>query len=263
MAAIGIFGSCVTRDVWTFLDLRVDGMKFFARTSVPSMVSRPLGNIELGKQLGCLPKGGFDERCLRADIMKTAVREMEDARPAVLIFDFVDERFDLIEVSGSIFAAGIVFIQSALGDAPPFLGGRTIPRISDDALRLWLEGLDVLKRRIDAGPLAEAKLVLHRCFWAESYIKDGIISSHLDRVGLYKGKFASISEHNAMLAKYYAAFERAFPDATIIDLPEKLRLADASHRWGHAAFHFVPEYYQAFWDQIVQRGLMPTQHAML
>ncbi len=257
MGGIAIIGSCVTRDVWHLLELPTRGLTTISRTSIASLTSPIPAGFSMPETMGALDAGGFLARCVCADVEKTALATLESLRPSVLMFDFIDERFDLLQAGGGIVCDSFEFRRSGLRGRAPFLGGRTIRRLSLEADAIWHEGLTRLRARIEAGPLAEAKLVLHVAYWAQHYRQDGQIKSFPERARFHPVPRVpeSVAEHNAMLGRYHQAFAASFPAAIVVAPPDHVRVGDASHPWGTSPHHYITDYYQAFRDLCLAQGI--------
>ena len=253
MSRVAIVGSCITRDLWRFRGSTVADLHYISRTSLPSLLAEPVGGFRPSAKL---PPGmkAQPHRALVADIAKTALAGLVAYRPTHLIFDFIDERFDLLSVgaslithSGELETSGYLR-QRALG------GARAIPRPSAAAERLWLEAAAEFAAFVRATPLRDAKLILHGARWAEHRRGPKGEDMPLAGVEILPGRPADIDEHNALLARYEAAFIDLMPPMARVEAPENRR-ADAGHAWGLSPFHYEPAYYAAIWRQLDDLGL--------
>src|SRR6266481_212201 len=105
MSRIAIVGSCITRDLWRFRGGTSPSgpadLLYISRTSLPSLFATPVK----GFRAAVRPPGGLrpqPHRALVADLSKTALARLVAFRPTHLIFDFIDERFDLLSVDGTL-----------------------------------------------------------------------------------------------------------------------------------------------------------------
>jgi hypothetical protein len=73
-------------------------------------------------------------------------------------------------------------------------------------------------------------------------------------VEILPGHAADIAAHNALLARYEAAFTELMPPMTRVAALAQ-RLADDNHLWGLSPFHYVPEYYAEIWRQLDVLGV--------
>ena len=72
-------------------------------------------------------------------------------------------------------------------------------------------------------------------------------------VEILPGQPADIAAHNALLARYEAAFEAIMPPLHRVEAPDQ-RLADDDHVWGLSPFHYTPDYYAEVWRQLAALG---------
>lgn len=253
MPRVAIIGSCITRDLWPIRGDGAEGLLYVSRTSLPSLLSEPLQGFQPAKE----PPGplkGYPHKALVEDLTKTALARLVAFRPTHLIFDLIDERFDLLWVERSIITHSWELEASGYLAQEPLRGARSIPRLSPACTRLWTEAAGELAALVRATPLREAQLVLHVSRWAsEVRGPDGRLRPLTD-VAIMEGRPAEIGEHNALLAVYEDILTRVMPPMARLDAAG-LRVADAEHRWGLSPFHFIPEYYAEIWRQLAALGV--------
>jgi hypothetical protein len=171
------------------------------------------------------------------------------------MFDFVDERFDLLVQNQAVATHSWELEVSGLMTEPRFLTARRVPRLSEEAWSLWREGLDILAHSVADSPLADARIILHHSPWATVYRDPaGAVRSLDDNVELWAGRTVSIAAHNILLQRFRDAFVSVFPQAEVIQFPH-LRVADSEHAWGLSPFHYIPEYYRAAWLELEALGI--------
>jgi hypothetical protein len=260
MSKVAIVGSCITRDLWPIRGGNVAGGDavplYLSRTSLPSLFATPLARFRPAAS----PPGGLrpnPHRALVADLAKTTLADLVAFRPTHLIFDFIDERFDLLSVGQTLVTDSWELEASGYRGQAAFRGARTIPRLSAACERLWLDAAGELAALIRATPLAEARLILHSARWAERRRAQTGRESRLTGAEIMPGQVAEIGPQNALLARYEAAFTALMPPLARIAAPSQ-RLADDSHRWGLSPFHYVPEYYAEIWRQLEPLGVRQT-----
>jgi hypothetical protein len=247
MSRVAIIGSCISRDLWP---IRGDtaGLIYVSRTSLPSLFAKPVkGFRPAAEPPGKL--GRYQHRALVSDLQKTAIARLVAFRPTHLIFDFIDERFDLLAIDGALVTHSYELEVSGYLKAKALAKRREIPRLSDACERLWLDAAGQMAALIRATPLREAKLILHSARWAERSQKGPLPTTEI-----LPGRATSIAAHNALLATYEAAFEALMPPLARVEAPRR-RVADEAHRWGLSPFHYVPAYYEAIWDQLAALGV--------
>jgi hypothetical protein len=257
---IGAIGSCVTVDALRQLGLGKDQLaRFYARTSLASS-SRPSPGCSglPSSLLAGVELPGTVRRWLEAELGKSILDALATARPSALIFDWIDERFDLLVLdSGLAFNESWDFIERGLGKLPVFAAARRVARLSDEAWTLWNAGLVRLKQWKDVA-LPDCTVVLHRASWA-SRVRSATGVEHLpDATLIMPGVSASRARHNDLLDRYSARFLQVFPEARVVEAGPELRDADAHHVWGVSPFHYVPAYYQAIAEQLQALGIAPS-----
>lgn len=253
MSRVAIIGSCITRDLWSITGEDADGLYYISRTSLPSLFARPVNSFEPSPE----PPNGLkrhQHRALVDDLTKRALRDLVTFRPTHLIFDFIDERFDLLAAAGGALATHSWELEVSGYLAQPALRhvGR-IPRLSDACETLWMEALTELTALLQATPLREAVLILHRSRWADRWRDaDGAVHP-FEGVAIWDGYPADIGEHNALLERYRRAFIQALPHA--VEVSGEDLLADSTHRWGLSPFHYTDDYYRQVWAQLREIGI--------
>jgi hypothetical protein len=253
MSRVAIVGSCITRDLWRFRGQAVAELHYISRTSLPSLFARPVP----GFRAAARPPAGLKpqpHRALVADVAKTALAGLVAYRPSHIIFDFIDERFDLLSVGGSLVTHSWELEASGYLKQPALRGARTVPRTSAAAERLWLEAAAELAAFVRATPLKDATLIVHNARWAGHRRGPGGRDAPLSGVEILPGAPADIDEHNALLAGYEAAFRGLMPPMAQVEAPNERR-ADAAHEWGLSPFHYEPAYYAAIWPQLEKLGV--------
>ena len=261
MWRVAIVGSCITRDLWRFrggTDAETSPspaipMLYVSRTSLPSLFATPLP----GFRPAARPPGTLKaqpHRALIADLEKTALASLVAFQPTHLIFDFIDERFDLLSAGGTLVTDSWELEESGYRRQPALRGARAIPRLSAACDRLWLEAAGEFAALVRATPLSEARLILHAARWADRRRTAGGRQAAVTNLEILPGQAADSGAHNALLARYEAAFTELMPSMSQVAAPGQ-RLADDDHRWGLSPFHYVPEYYAEIWRQLQVLGL--------
>lgn len=253
MRRIAIIGSCITRDLWPIRGEGAENLLYVSRTSLPSLMSQPVRGFRPARQTPP-PLGDYQHRALVADLTKTELARLVAFRPTHLIFDFIDERFDLLSVGPSIVTRSWELEASGYRAQKAFAGARPVPRLSDGCHRLWLEAAGEFAALVRATPLRQATLILHISRWAHEVRDAGGGRRPLTGVEIMEREPADVRQHNDLLHAYEAAFTSVMPPMAHVD-GGSLRVADAEHRWGLSPFHFVPEYYEEIWRQLEGLGV--------
>jgi hypothetical protein len=251
MSRTAIIGSCITRDLWPVRGDAAADLLFISRTSFPSLLAPPLeGVTPAAAPPGEL--GPHQHRALVEDLRKTALRRLVAFRPTHLIFDFIDERFDLLSAGGTLITHSWELEASGYLAQPPFAAARTVPRLSEACDLLWRDAAGELAALVRATPLCEAQLVLHASRWAEADASRQPLS--YAEPWRRTPQPLPIAEHNALLERYEAWFLEVMPPMTVVEAPAH-RLADAGHRWGLSPFHYVAPYYVEIWRGLEALGV--------
>lgn len=245
---VAIIGSCISRDLWPIRGEGVDDLLYVSRTSLPSLFAPPVqGFLPRAEPPAGLTR--YQHGAVLADLTKSALAQLVAHRPTHLIFDFIDERFDLLSDGRSLFTHSWELETSGYLAAPPLVGARTAPRLSEACGLLWAAGVREMAAFIAATPLREAKILLHEARWAEHYLDQMGEKRPFGPVQIFEHRPADIEGHNRLLANYERLFVTQLPQAERVAAPE-YRLADERHRWGLSPFHYVDGYYDA-----IRRGL--------
>ena len=224
---ISIHGSCVTRDLAEFHDYEV--LHYQARSSLCTKFG-PSIHYDSEKLMNIQSK--FQRRMVEWDLNK---KSFSCQNADCIIIDLIDERFDVL-TSGSAHATrSQAFFQS--GVKPTMKGDfKRIDRGSEDYFDLFRRGTQEFSKFLDR------PVILHDARWASSYIREGRIHAFEDQ-----GK---IQFENELLDELTKILSEEIAFESIIDSPTN-SIADATHKWGLANFHYIPEYYLALDQQLI------------
>jgi hypothetical protein len=255
MSRTAIIGSCITRDIWRECEIDFAGVLYVARSSLASLTSTPIRGVPVPAEPPA-DVAGFGPNSLRrvaADLDKTALAQIFAQRPTHLIFDFIDERFDLLEQGGAVATHSWELDRLGLIGGPGLEAPVLVDRLSPRADALWREGLARMAQLLNAGPLAQTTVILHHAQWAETYVDaGGALDRFDDCVPMWPGA-ASLAANNDLLRHYRDLFMQAVPRTRVVQAADRLVVADAGHVWGLSPFHYARGYYDDIWRQL--RGL--------
>jgi hypothetical protein len=253
MPRIAIVGSCITRDLWPIRGGGTEHLIYISRTGFGSLLAPPVAGFRPARELpGDLHRA--EHAALVADLQKTALKRLVAYRPTHIIFDFIDERFDLFAVGAAVATYSAELERSGYLENAPLTDVQRVPRLSDACERMWRRGAEAFAAVVRATPLARARLILHSARWAtEQRLPDGGLQPVVD-VELMPGQPIEIGPYNALLERQEAAFLELMPPVARVDAGA-LRLADPQHKWGLSPFHYVPEYYEEVRRQLMALGL--------
>lgn len=223
---VAIIGSCVTRDIMQYLQPKE--IKYFARTGFVSLASSP---IKINEDLINV-KGDFEKRMVLSDFDKRALDELRDFEPDVLFLDFIDERFDLVKISGSYVTNSNYLIQS--GALSAFDGYELVDK--REAHGLWCLACDkIMDELLQLG----CEVVLHKAWWAERYMDHD--SGRIKSFSPEERQVALLI--NQQLDKYYSYLLKRFDQVAVVEAKEELVYSDFAHKWGRDFFHYSDRYY--------------------
>jgi hypothetical protein len=238
--------------VWRFQGATVSELLYIPRTSFPSLFAPPVGDF----RPDAIPPRGLKpqpHRAMVADVEKSALGALLAFQPTHLIFDFIDERFDLVSAGGGLVTLSWELWKSGYLKRPAFRGARRIPRLGDACERLWLDAAAEMAAFVSATPLRRSQLILHSARWAERMRTVEGRLAPLTGAEILPGVPADLAAHNALLARYEAAFLDLMPQMQVV-APSAPRIADEAHEWGLSPFHYVPAYYDDIWRQLGELG---------
>jgi hypothetical protein len=187
------------------------------------------------------------------DLTKRALAILVAHRPTHLIFDFIDERFDLLATPGALVTHSWELETSGYLAQPALSGAVPIARLSDACERLWMEAVVELAAYLRATPLREAVTILHRARWAEHWLDKEGLARAFEVAEIWSGRAADIAKHNGLLERYQQAFCAAVPG--VVQVRAGSHLADVRHRWGLSPFHYTDDYYREIWSQLREAGV--------
>lgn len=257
MSRTAIIGSCITRDIWREGAIDFTGVLYVARSSLASLTSAPILGVAVpdAPPEGVAGLGRNSLRRVAADLTKTALAEVIEQRPTHLIFDFVDERLDLLEQGGAVATLSWEIDRLGLIGGPGLESPTVVGRLSPRADWLWREGLARLADLLNTGALAGAAVILHHAQWARTYIgADGAPGRFADTVPMWPGELP-LTAHNALLRRYRDLFLQAVPRARVVQASNRLTVANARHAWGLSPFHYGRGYYADVWRQLQRLGV--------
>lgn len=218
-----ILGSCVSRDALEFTGNGVLSIAaYLARTSMASIGMPAVKDTEVRQAVAGLTSS-FQRRMLLNDLDKSTLLFLSETSYDVLLLDFIDERFNLVRDGSTVFSLSGELQNSGFKPQE----SRLVPPGSDTFLELWLTGLGRLLANVD-----EAKIIVNRAYWAESFPDGNPVSS-----------MSWIRNNNALLARMYTALTAAHPALQYVDYPADSIVANPAHRWGVAPYHYTNTFY--------------------
>ncbi|MGR3808556.1 DUF6270 domain-containing protein [Pasteurella testudinis] len=224
---IVIFGSCVTRDAFTFdQDDEFNLVRYFARSSLATAFDSAPIEDEYTSQLS----SPFQRKIVNADLSKEFAKIIQTTEFDSLIVDFIDDRYDIFK-----FHTGEKILLSAEIQQTDFLEkcktkGEVIAAFSEKWFAEWERGYQEFYQVMKSiGALS--KIVLNKVYWTD-IVDDGTIIQHSSRLEVA----------NCFLKRQYERIE-ADLSSNVLNYPEQL-VAKKKHIWGLSPFHYVDGVYQ-------------------
>lgn len=250
---ISIFGSCVSRDPFSFSpDDRFSIGQYVARVSMLGVTGDALDYDP--EWYADFPE--FEKRCLDTDFRKTTVERITSEPFDYLMLDFIDERFNLLEVDGRLLSKTARHTAGGFTDK---YGDRAqeLPRLSSETTQRWAEAAKTFFERIKAEGIKEEQIILHEAKWApHSRGDDGWPIPHSPPYD------AMTSDHNDLLEEYFAIIRSLCPGAHVLRVPDRLVVSDPNHKWSKEPFHYRQEYYEAAMDGLREIVGMPPREGV-
>lgn len=248
MASIYIYGSCVSRDSFDFIDKSQHRLLgYTARQSLISAVSKPyLAAADSGSL-----KSQFQIRNLQGDFDGSLLQILVEIAPETeyIFWDLTDERLGLIKIDDFTFITkSVELLQSGLLEK--IADYEWIKFGTKEHFELWQEAVRALADFAKFN-LPNTKIVLINVPWAL-----------LDEKSRPLGKTWDLQpdEANNLLAKY-AAVIRNYLDVYDIEMSWDKATASSDHKWGLAPYHYQDAVYEEVIDQFTELVLHGTAKA--
>lgn len=230
---LAIVGSCVTRDALTMArPRRFELTRYIARSALASL-SGPQPSIKPNYDIIASP---FQRRMVRDDIEKLNREWLSSLEYDVLVYDPIDERFDLAEFAdGGLATISQEFRLLQL----PEKAFTSVPFLSEEHFSRWQHGWNAFWSFVSALGVQDRVLV-HLAPWAEKL--EGTHDS--------PGDPRRIRLANEWLARAALHMLKDLPEDRLIIVDASLHVAAVDHRWGVAPVHYVDAYYKDFLDRL-------------
>ncbi|WP_186576748.1 DUF6270 domain-containing protein [Aquibacillus kalidii] len=235
MPTIDIFGSCVTRDAFSFIQNEYKINNYFARCSLISLYSMPFHiNIEEIKL-----KSKFQQRILYYDLSNYFRSYLQETNSDYLIIDLIDERLGVQKYEDKYITNSTELNRSNLLE----LYNTEICKIDSNYIKCWENSARHFIDDLKKSPYK--KIFLHKSLYVNTYLnKDNI------KVAFDNKNQESAVKNNGMLRHMYNFLENNYPN--LIKIEPTGFSADANHKWGLSPFHYEVDYYKTFMDKLNQ-----------
>lgn len=218
-----VFGSCVTRDIFSILERDELVNEYRSRCSLHSYTAPPIP-LEQIPDLSEM-SSDFQRRMVQLDFSKSTISNDEQVP---IVVDFIDERFNVLNYGNSLITESNEFQKIAKENSQYTLAFKrgiqeeTQFREACRKFRLMHQGVPV---------------ILHSSRWATHFSTDAGLEA------LDKEKY--IETMNRSLEMYEDIFVDEVSPIGVVRVSPSLRIADKEHRWGLAPFHYIREYYES------------------
>lgn|GEM_PF-1700511 len=229
---IFVYGSCVSRDIMNLPSTKLSLVAYSARSSLGSAFhSSPIPSHDINLQR---IKSKFQRRMVKADIEKRIKNDVLRDQYDILLVDFIDERFDLLQHrDGGVCTRSRELISSGIDVQSLFV--KTISSGSDQHFDLWCQGWESFLSTLKSIG-QERKILVNKVWWSDrtSDGETGVGSYTTDKITRANEYLDRLYSHAAdtLKAKQIMAFER------------KVFVADVGHTWGLSPFHYTADYYR-------------------
>ena len=153
-----------------------------------------------------------------------------------IIIDLIDERFDVFSNGKAHATRSQAFFHSGVSSTMRGEFSR-IKRGSEDYFDLFRFGVKQFSSSLDR------PVVLHNARWASTYKQNGQVYVFEDE--------DKINFENKLLNDLTIILTEEIAVEGIIDSPTN-SIADSTHKWGLANFHYIPEYYSDLDQQLIK-----------
>lgn len=232
---IVIFGSCVSRDGFELLDKgEFSLVGYFARSSLGSAFSeRLVSDVDISAI-----SSQFQRRMVESDLRKDFKGFIESKDFDCLLYDPIDERFDLLVMDGGGICTASNEFKSA-GDVALSKAERRIASGSDEFFSNWEAGWSSLIELL--GRLGKrSNLLVNRVFWSDS------TESGEDFLPNYPPN--KIARENEFLERIYSRMALDIGADQFLNFGRNFFVGSDFHKWGKSPFHYCQGYYLMFRD---------------
>ncbi len=235
---VSIYGSCVSRDIINFDNSgAIELSSYSARSSIATLNKLNISKIISEKHYDYLEniESKFQRRMVESDFSNKIFSIIDSKNYDVLLIDLIDERFHLAEIDGKLVTRSSEFLRAGIKP------NKLINNLSDHYLEIWYKGVDSFLSAVDSEVGLDV-IKINKIYWADT------ATNPKDNLEL-KEKW-SIDKNNKKLSKMYGYLENILPSQSIIEIPEKLFVADSDHKWGLSPFHYIDDYYKVALEKL-------------
>jgi hypothetical protein len=234
-----IYGSCVSRDTFDFLDQGAFQLaRYIARQSLISAYAQPTPLDE--SDIENLTSE-FQKRTIRDDFRASLDEDLQTfgADADLLLWDLTDERFGVWDLGGGRYVTRSVELVTSGLDAHLRETGTLVEFGSRRHLALWEDALRDFASSVRRAGLRRPPILLAPR-WAEHDERGAPVRSVLG---------PDTRTANRTMRKYL----RRAGSIQTVTVPSSMVAAGSNHRWGPAPYHYTDEVYEE-----ISRGIMAS-----
>lgn len=231
-----ILGSCCSRDMLTYYHKYNKSSNFKVELLTMNVSFSTLFDLPLKFSMDDLNISKENiKTTLSIDLVKsipnTIVQSLKT--DSIVILDFMDERFDLIEYKNSKVTKSWDFMNTKL--YKKLKGATTVSFDSDSKIDAVI---DNAKRLISflANYIPQKNIIVNESIMSNFFFDD-------NGFNLFDESKYNFSRYNMMQAKVIETLKNEFNHITFVSSPDYLNFGDVHHQWGTHPYHFNEAYY--------------------
>lgn len=234
MSKIFIYGSCVSRDSYSFAKDKHALTGYVARQSFISATS-PATKLLPGTQM----ESEFQNRMLEGDLSSNVLSTIRKNLKEIdlLVIDLTDERLGVHKLTDGSFVTRSteLVISGRLGQLEQRPGHVRFG--TERHAMFWKRSCGILIRNLSAMNLLSKTVIIDTPWALKTLENPGFSLSTLQE-----------AEHARIWMAKYVGYCASL-GAKVVSLPDKYAVATSEHRWGLAPYHYTDDAYRWIVDQ--------------
>ena len=203
---------------------------YYARSSFASIFQPKFIHSEIADLL----ESKFQKKIVKADMEKSILPVLKKNDFDILLLDFIDERFNLLEFDNTICTLSNEAVTTGIKEKCP--NHKIIKSRSELFFNMWEQGWkEFIKLMYEQNSLD--KVFLNKVYWAEETVSGENFEPSYTK--------NSIEEMNKFLDRLYSIAEQAIPPENVMHFSKSLMVGADEHQWGRSPFHYVDDYYES------------------
>lgn len=238
MGNVFIYGSCVSRDAFETLKTRHSLIDYVARQSLISSFTDPVeASIKLSLE------SPFQRRMVAGDLQSNLTQRIALHKDDIdlLMIDLTDERLGVDRLTSRIFATHSVELVASQWTKKLKTPPKLVPIGSTEHWRLWKEAARGFVSFLNEVGVLK-RTVVYYTPWASTSLEGA-------SVPMFRNVKPEIMSRSLMQC---AAFIEGL-GVEVIQLPDRLTITTANHKWGIAPYHYIDEAYSWIGEDVERR----------